>query len=211
MCTNRFTGKAVELHAETQHFWIDFTLENWYNYLIIFKSSGFKLKHKGRQIMDEILEILENDARITPEEIAKMVKTTVAKVKQAIKKYEKDGIILKYRTIINKELVKEDGKGVRALIEVNVLPQKNVGFDSLAERIYSFPEVTSCYLVSGTYDLLLIVEGRDIQTVSSFVSAKLAPMANVRGTITHFLLKKYKDDSVILKAPQKDKRLAITY
>ena len=80
----------------------------------------------------------------------------------------------------------------------------------MAERIYGFPEVASCYLVSGTYDLLLIVEGKDIRTVASFVAEKLSPMENVRGTVTHFLLKKYKDDGVMLKAPGKDKRLAIS-
>ena len=86
--------------------------------------------------------------------------------------------------MINKELVKEPDSCVRALIEVNILPQKDVGFDRVAERIYSFPEVTSCYLVSGTFDLLLIVEGRDMHTVSRFVSEKLSPMENVRGRDT---------------------------
>ncbi|MFH1655247.1 MAG: Lrp/AsnC family transcriptional regulator [Candidatus Omnitrophota bacterium] len=161
--------------------------------------------------MDEILEILEKDARITPQEIAKMTKKSVNKIKSSIKQYEKNGVILKYKTVINKELLKEQAIGVRALIEVNVLPQKDVGFDYLAERIYRFPEVTSCYLVSGTYDLLLIIEGKDIQTVSNFVAEKLAPMENVRGTVTHFLLKKYKEDSQILKSKERTKRLAISY
>ena len=161
--------------------------------------------------MDEILEILENNARITPEQIATMTRKDVKAIKKAIRSYEKEGVILKYKTIINKELVQEERPSVRALIEVNVVPQKNVGFDYLAERIYQFPEVTSCYLVSGTYDLLLIVEGKDIHTVSGFVSEKLAPMENVRGTTTHFLLKKYKEDSQILKRRQRGKRLAISY
>ena len=160
--------------------------------------------------MDEILEILEKDARTTPEEIARMLKKTPATVKKAIKKLEKDGVLLKYKAVINKELVKSEHRYVRALIEVTVIPQKNVGFDHLAERLYQFPEVTSCYLVSGAYDLLLIVEGQDIHTVSSFVAEKLAPMENVRGTVTHFLLKKYKEDGDILKQPRKEKRLPIT-
>jgi DNA-binding Lrp family transcriptional regulator len=100
---------------------------------------------------------------------------------------------------------------VRALIEVNITPQKDLGFDKIAERIYSFAEVTSCYLVSGTYDLLLIVEGRDLQTVAGFVAQKLAPLENVRGTTTHFLLKKYKEDGVILKHKEENKRIAISY
>lgn len=161
--------------------------------------------------MDEILEILENDARLTAEEIARMVKKPVAKVKSLIKQYEKDGIILKYKTVINKEMLHEERSGVRALIEVKVVPQKDVGFDYLAERIYRFPEVASCYLVSGSYDLLLIIEGKDIHTVSSFVAEKLAPMENVRGTVTHFLLKKYKEDRQILKRAERTKRPAISF
>jgi DNA-binding Lrp family transcriptional regulator len=161
--------------------------------------------------MDEILEILEKDGRATAEEIAKMLKKKPEKIKQAIKKYEKEGVILKYKAVINKELIRDKDAEVRALIEVNIIPQKDVGFDRIAERIYRFPEVTSCYLLSGTYDLLLVVEGKDIHTVSTFVAEKLAPMENVRGTITHFLLKKYKEDGVILKHPEENKRIAISY
>ncbi len=161
--------------------------------------------------MDEILEILEKDALATPEDIAKMLKKKPQDVKKAIAKYEKEGIILKYKAVINKELVKENSSEVRALIEVNIVPQKDLGFDRIAERIYSFPEVTSCYLISGTYDLLLIVEGKDLHTVSRFVAEKLAPSENVRGTATHFLLKKYKEDGVILKHKEENKRIAISY
>jgi len=161
--------------------------------------------------MDEILEILEHDARSTPEDIAKMLKKKPQDVKGAIRKYEKDGVILKYKTVVNKDLIKDADSSVRALIEVNLTPQKDVGFDKIAERIYSFPEVSSCYLVSGTYDLLLIVEGKDLRTVASFVSEKLAPLDNVKGTTTHFMLKKYKDDGVILKHKEENKRIAISY
>ncbi len=160
--------------------------------------------------MNEILEILEKDARTPPEEIAKMLNMTPKAVKNAIKKLEKDGVVLKYKTIINKELVRDETTDVRALIEVRVTPQKNLGFDHLAERIYQFPEVTSCYLMSGTYDLLVVVEGKSIHTVSNFVAEKLAPMENVRGTVTHFILKKYKEDGDILKQPEKSKRPAIS-
>lgn len=161
--------------------------------------------------MDEILEILAKDARVTPEEISKMLKKKPQEIKKAISRYEKEGVILKYKAVINKELVNDDTTQVRALIEVNIIPQKDVGFDRIAERIYSFPEVTSCYLISGTYDLLLIVEGKNIQAVSRFVSEKLAPSENVRGTVTHFLLKKYKEDGVILKHKEENKRIAISY
>jgi len=161
--------------------------------------------------MDEILEILSNDARITPSEIAKMTGRKVDEIKKAIKKYEKDGAIVKYKTVINHELIREAQSFVRALIEVSVTPQKNVGFDSVAERIYSFPEVTSCLLVSGAYDLLLVVEGESIQTVANFVASKLSPMEQVSKTTTHFLLKKYKEDGQILKKKAQGKRLNISY
>lgn len=161
--------------------------------------------------MDEILEILEKNARLTPEEIAAMLKRSISSVKTAIKKFEKQGVILGYKAVINKELVREDDSGVRAIIEVRIMPQKDVGFDKIAGRIYSFPEVKSCYLLSGTYDLLLIVEGRNIHTVSNFVAEKLAPLENVRGTTTHFLLKKYKEDGMILRHKEEDKRIAISY
>jgi len=161
--------------------------------------------------MDPVLEILEKDARISPDEIAKLTKLKKEEVKKRIKKYEKDGVILKYKAVINKELMKDNSREVRALIEVNIVPQKDLGFDHIAERIYSFPEVTSCMLVSGTYDLLLVVEGKDLHAVSSFVAEKLSPMENVRGTVTHFLLKKYKEDGVMLRRKEANKRIAISY
>ncbi len=160
--------------------------------------------------MNEILEILEKDARTSPEDIARMLGMTVPAVKSAIKKLERDGIILKYKTIINKEIDKDETSDVRALIEVKLTPQKNVGFEHLAERIYQFPEVTSCYLMSGTYDLLVIVEGKSIHTVANFVAEKLSAMENVRGTSTHFILKKYKEDGDVLKSPERSKRPAIS-
>jgi len=161
--------------------------------------------------MDEILEILEKNGRATAEDIAKMVKKRPEAVKKAIAKYKKEGVILKYKAVINKELVKDTDAEVRALIEVNITPQKDVGFDKIAERIYSFPEVSSCYLISGTYDLLVVVEGKNIHGVSNFVAEKLSCLENVRGTVTHFLLKKYKEDGVILKHREENKRIAISY
>jgi len=162
--------------------------------------------------MNEILEVLEKDARTSPEEIARMLGKPPKAIKSEIKKMEKDGIILKYKTIINKEMAcsRDEQTDVRALIEVKLIPQKNLGFDHLAERIYQFPEVTSCYLMSGTYDLLVVVEGKDIHTVSNFVASKLSPMENVRGTVTHFILKKYKEDGDILKQRERSKRPAIS-
>lgn len=161
--------------------------------------------------MDEILKILSQDARISAQEIAKLTGKSVDSVKKTIKSLEKEGVIVKYKTVINHDLIRDSNSFVRALIEVSITPQKDVGFDHVAERIYSFPEVTSCYLVSGTYDLLLVVEGENIQTVSNFVASKLSPLENVRGTTTHFLLKKYKEDGHVLKKKQNGKRLNISY
>ena len=161
--------------------------------------------------MNEILEILTNDARVTPKEIAKMTGKKAEAVKKAIKKYEDDGVIVKYKALLNRDLLRESGAMVRALIEVSVTPEKNVGFDNIAERIYSFPEVSSCYLVSGAYDLLLVVEGGNIQTVANFVASKLSPLEQVKATTTHFLLKKYKEDGQVLKKSSQGKRLNISY
>lgn len=160
--------------------------------------------------MDEILEILEGNARLTVEELAKLVNRKPQDVKRAIRGYEKKGIIVKYKAMINKEKLRSE-RPVVALIEVKVTPQKDVGFDDIAQRIYRFPEVKSCYLLSGTYDLLLVVEGKDIHTVASFVAEKLAPLSSVKGTVSHFMLKKYKEDGVVLVKEERNKRLAITY
>lgn len=160
--------------------------------------------------MDDILEILESNARISLEDLEKLTKKSKEEIKRLIKAYEKKGVIVKYKTVINRQKIKGEA-GVFALIEVKVTPQKDVGFDLVAERIYRFPEVVSCYLLSGTYDLLLAVFGKDIHTVASFVSEKLAPLSSVKGTATHFLLKKYKEDGVVLVKEEENKRLPITY
>lgn len=160
--------------------------------------------------MDDILEILESNSRVSLDELKKLTGKSKSDISRAIKNYEKKGVIVKYKAVINRQKIK-GSSCVRALIEVKIAPQKDVGFDLVAERIYRFPEVKSCYLLSGTYDLLLVVEGEDINTVASFVSEKLAPLSQVRGTTTHFMLKKYKEDGVILVKKDKNKRLAITY
>lgn len=159
--------------------------------------------------MDDILEILEGNARIPIEDLEKLTGRSKKEIEKSIKDFEKKGVIVKYKTVINKAKVKNGG--VIALIEVRVSPQKDVGFDLIAERIYKFPEVKSCYLISGTYDLLLLVEGKDMHTVASFVAEKLSPLSSIRGTVSHFMLKKYKEDGVILEKQEKSGRLAITY
>jgi len=160
--------------------------------------------------MDDILEILENNARISLEDLQKLTGKSAKEIERAIKTFEKKKIIIKYKTVINRQKIKGE-EGVVALIEVKVAPQKDVGFELIAERIYRFPEVKSCYLLSGTYDLLLEVSGKDIHTVASFVAEKLAPLSSVRGTATHFMLKKYKEDGVVLVKEDKNRRLPITF
>lgn len=160
--------------------------------------------------MDKILEILEKDARVTPDEIAKMSGLPAKEVTKKIADYENSGIILKYKAVINKDKIETDKRPVMALIEVKVAPEKDKGFDAAAQRIYQYPEVTSCYLMSGGYDLLVTVEGKDILTIAKFVAEKLSPMEHVRSTVTHFLLKKYKEDGDILESPEEDKRIPIT-
>lgn len=159
--------------------------------------------------MKEIFEILEQNARATPAQIATMVNKPVREVENIIKQAHKDGTILKYKAIVDwSKLGKED---IQALIEVRVTPQRDVGFDAIAERIYQFPEVHSAYVVSGTYDLAILVKGKNMQEISSFVTEKLAPLERVQSTVTHFLLKRYKENGEIFHLPKEtNRRLPIT-
>jgi len=157
--------------------------------------------------MDEVLEIIEEDARTTPEKIAEMTGKTVEEVRKKISQYEKEKVILKYTAIINKEKTDEI---VQALIEVKVTPEREKGYDAVAERIIRFPEVRTVYLLSGAYDLLVVVEGKNLKEVATFVSEKLAPLEQVNSTVTHFLLKKYKELGVIFHEKEGSKRLAVS-
>jgi len=157
--------------------------------------------------VEEILEILENNGKATPEEIAAMTGKNLEEVKDAIKKFEKDNVILKYNTLINWE--KTSKEVVTALIEVKVTPQMGEGFDKIAERIYKYPEVKDCYLMSGGFDLTVVVEGKSMKEVALFVAEKLAPLDSVLSTSTHFVLKKYKDKGTIFEKGPQDDREAI--
>ena len=157
----------------------------------------------------EVLKILEKDARTTPEQIAIMTGKTLPEVENIIEEAEKERIILRYKTVINWERATEPQ--VSALIEVTISPQRDVGFDAIAERIYRFPEARSVYLVSGGYDLAVIVTGKTMQEVAAFVTRRLAPLEGVRGTVTHFLLKRYKEDGDILDGEEGVRRLPISF
>lgn len=164
--------------------------------------------YKVDETGERILEILCKHAKTDVEEIAKQVDIPADKVKTYIKKFEDDRIILGYHTDINWQRIRLNE--VKAIIEVKVIPERKVGFDSVAESIYRFPEVTSVYLMSGGYDLLVQVEGESLREVALFVSEKLATIHGVQSTVSHFLLKKYKEDGVILVDQQDSKRIPVS-
>lgn len=157
--------------------------------------------------MEEILEILEKNSRLSEEEIAVLAGKTVGEVKTAIKNYEEKNVIVGYTTLINWENTSKET--VTALIEVKVTPQRGEGFDKVAERIYRFPEVKACYLMSGGFDLTVIVEGKTMKEVALFVAEKLAVQECVLSCATHFVLKKYKDKGTIFEEKPVDDREAI--
>lgn len=155
--------------------------------------------------MEEILEVLEKNSRYTDQEIAVMTGKTVEEVREAIRDYEERSIIAGYTTLINWENTGRET--VTALIEVQITPQRGVGFDKVAERIYKFPQVKACYLMSsGGFDLTVIVEGKTMKEVAMFVSDKLSIQEYVTGTATHFVLKKYKDHGTIFREKKTDDR-----
>lgn len=160
------------------------------------------------EIKLKILELLKEDARRTANMIATMLDVPEEKVKQAIKEMEDDHVIVKYAAVVNWSKVDEEK--VTALIEVQITPERGRGFDSIAERIYLYPEVKSVYLMSGAYDLLVEVEGKTLKEVASFVSNKLSPIDSVLSTKTFFILKKYKQDGIIFEETEGDDRLVIS-
>ena len=155
-----------------------------------------------------ILEILAEDARTDADRIAVMTGKSKEEVEEAVSRLEKERILLKYPAMVNWDRVREDV--VQALIEVRVTPQRDEGFDAIAEKIYRFEEVKSVYLMSGAYDLLVIVEGANIKQLAIFVGEKLSTLENVLSTATHFVLKKYKQDGVIMEKTAEDDRLQVS-
>jgi len=156
----------------------------------------------------QILAILSKDARTSPEKIAVMLDKTEQEVIEAIDKLEQRGVIRGYRTIIDWE--KAGREQVNALIDVRVSPSRGVGFDDVARRIYKFGEVKSVYLVSGEYDLRVVVEGKTMHEVAFFVAEKLATLEGVLSTRTSFLLKTYKEDGVVYGEKEVDDRLPVS-
>lgn len=157
---------------------------------------------------EELLSILEKNSRIEFSELAVLLGAEEEEVLKQLSELEKDGIICGYHTLINWE--KTSIEKVMALIEVKLTLQRGRGFDSIAERIYNYPEVKAVYLISGGYDLLVILEEKTLKEIASFVSGKLSTIDGVLSTATHFILKKYKDHGTILNKEDKDEREVVT-
>ena len=158
--------------------------------------------------MKEILEILENNPRIAPGEIATMIGITEAQASSKIKEMEKKGIIRKYKTVIDWEKAGEES--VYAIIELKVVLRSRTGYDAIAERIAKFPEVRSVRLISGDHDLSLTVRGKSMKDVAFFVAEKIATLEQVQGTVTHFVLRSYKEDGDVLFEKERSERLAVS-
>lgn len=158
--------------------------------------------------MEGILRILEQDPRISTERIAAMLGIGSAEVEAQVAEWERTGVIRRYKTVIDWELVGRER--VMAFIDVSVTPERGVGFDEIAERVYRFPEVRSVYLVSGGHDLRLVVVGDSMKAIAAFVSDKLAVLDRVTATMTQFVLKRYKEDGDVFAETEGDQRLVVT-
>lgn len=154
--------------------------------------------------MEKLLELLEQDCTMSVDQIAAAVGIPLAEAKEAIANYEKDRTILGYKAIIDWDRLRPEA--VTALIEVNVTPQSIDGFDRIAERIYQYDEVESMYLMSGSFDLTVIISGRTLREVAQFVGERLAPIEGVTGTATHFILKKYKEKHLVFRPKDPEER-----
>jgi DNA-binding Lrp family transcriptional regulator len=158
--------------------------------------------------MDDLLKLLEDNALRSAETLGKMLNRTPEEVRRQIKQLEEDRVILAYKAIVDDE--KADRQTVKAVIEVKITPERGGGFNRLAARIAKYPEVTSCFLMSGGYDLLVFVEGKTLKEVANFVSEKLASIQGVLSTATHFMLKTYKEQGVMLEAEGEEERLKVS-
>lgn len=156
----------------------------------------------------KVLNLVEYDAKLNAKTIAAMLDVDEESIKKILVELENENVILGYKTVINWEKMGNDG--VTAMIDVKVTPEREVGFNSVAERICRFPEVTSVYLMSGTYDLSVVVTGETMQDIAWFVSHKLSTLEQVQSTVTHFILKRYKQENFVFSDPQEDKRLVVS-
>ena len=158
--------------------------------------------------MKDIIAVLENNAKASPEEISELTGRDIQEIEEIIAVAERKKIILGYRAVVNRDLLY--GEEVLALVEIRITPQYDVGFDGIAQRIARFPEVRSLQLVSGDFDLSVVVAGNSMQEVASFIAMKLAALEEVKGTTTHFLLKRYKEEGLILNQEEGKRRLPLS-
>ncbi len=178
----------------------------------ILREKNSLLRRPGRDLylppMDPLLKLLASDASLSAPQLAALLGLTEEEVRARIKQAEQDRLVLGYRAVLNEEKLGRDL--VRAIIEVRITPERGGGFDKLAERIAKYTEVRSCHLMSGGYDLLVEVEGGNLREVASFVSEKLATLQGVLSTATHFVLRAYKEQGVLMAGTAPDERLAVT-
>ena len=160
------------------------------------------------KLESSLLDLLKEDCRLPLEKMAIMTGSTIEEVASTIEELEKRRVILRYAPVINWEMT--DRERVEAMIEVKVTPQRDMGFDAVAARIYRFDEVKSVYLMSGSYDLLVLVEAKTLRELAAFVSAKLSTLELVTGTATSFVLKRYKEEGVVFTDSESDNRLVIS-
>jgi DNA-binding Lrp family transcriptional regulator len=158
--------------------------------------------------MDELLKLLRENALQTPQNLAQQLGTSEADIKQRVASYEAGGVILGYQAVVNEEML--ELQRVRAMIEIRITPERGGGYDRIANRIGKFPEVESLYLMSGDYDLLAIVTGPDLRTVASFVNQRLATIEGVISVATHFGLKTYKDQGILMESELEHERLSVS-
>ncbi len=158
--------------------------------------------------MRELLEVLEKNSRVSVSELASMLQKSEYEIEKEIARLEREKIILSYGALINWERYGDDT--VTAVIEINLTPQREVGFDAIAERIYRFDEVRTVYLMSGNFDLLVIIEGKSLKDVANFVATRLSTIEGVTQTRSHFMLKPYKKDGVIIDDEEQDRRLVVS-
>lgn len=154
--------------------------------------------------MEKLLKLLEKDATLTPKELALMLSKEEGDIKEIIRKLEKDGVILGYQAVVDWD--KTEKESVTALIEVKVMPQRDDGFDKIAEKLQNYTEIKGLYLMSGGFDFTVLIEGKTMKEVAYFVARKLAPIEYVTATSTHFVLKTYKYNGVIYNLPKNDPR-----
>ncbi len=159
-------------------------------------------------LREELLAVIEKNSRIDLKELAVLLGIQEAEAVEELEALEREGVICGYHTLIDWE--KTSNEKVTALIEVRVTPQRGQGFDKIAERIYQYPEVRSVYLISGGYDLMVILEGKSLKEISAFVSDKLSTLDTVLSTATHFILRKYKDHGTVMARKKEDEREMIT-